>query len=277
MRRLRYVSASSGEIVELDGPITYSGIAASIRAKQWGYDLEGRSISNVRKKAREGELDVTTTWAEADRMSLIFDADVSAQTPGTMECDGWSQRCYVVSGEPEDISAGKARISMVAVLLDGAWRKGESYVMRAASGDSRGTKVYPYVYPYTYSSELGVMYIDVPGVTPAPFRFVFYGPAVSPMVRIGSNLYQYNIAIPTGGHLIVDTLPDAAVTLVDPLGARTNEFACAVRGTGEGCGTYAFERLAPGTQSVSWSDMFGFDLTIWHERGDLPYEPDRPG
>lgn len=274
MHRLRYVSATTGEVVELDGPITFSGIASDVRAKQWGYDLQGRSITNVRRAAQEGKMEIVTTLAEADRMSLIFDADVASRQPGSMESDGWHQRCYMVSDKPVSISGNRAKLDCGVVLLDGAWRKGDTYVMRAASGDSRGTKVYPYTYSYTYSSEIGGLYLEVPGVLPAPFRFVFYGPAVNPSVRIGNNLYQYNIAVPAGGHLIVDTIPRSVVTLVDPIGVRTNEFDCAERGSGEGCGMYAFEHLPPGTVAVTWSDMFGFDLTVWHERGGLPYESD---
>lgn len=274
---MSYVGAVSGQTVSLDGPITYIGIGAPLRARKWQYDLNGLSISNVRRTARECEITATTTTAQADSMEAVFDADVAAKRPGVMSGDGWSQRAYVVESEPEDIAGGKCRVTLKVVLLDGAWRKPEEHHMLQASGDASGTKVYPYVYGYYYAGEFGVRYLTVPDAASVPFRFVFYGPAVSPQVRIGENHYQFNVTLQSGEHMIVESVPDATVTLVDVDGFRTDMFSCAVRGGGEGSGNYSFERIPPGVHEVQWSDMFGFDLVVLHEMGGFPYAAGNTG
>lgn len=277
MYRLRYVSASTNDQIELDGKITYSGIAKSFRAKRFLYTLEGLSLSNVRRAASEVTLEITTSLEEADRISPIFDADTGSNTPGTFYSDGWEQRGCVVKTELEDISLGKCKLTLTVVLLDGAWHKLTQYVMRQASGDSRGTKIYPYTYPYYYSTEFGFRYLENPSPVASNFRFVIFGPAISPEIRIGGNDYSFACSVPSGGYLLVESFPEASVILVDSDGNRTDMFYCAERGTGEGCGTYAFELLPPGISNVSWSDMFGFDLYVYEERGDLPYAASSSG
>lgn len=270
MGRLRYVSGVSGEAFELDGPYTYIGLGADLRAGNWLYSLEGHTVTNPRLGASEGEIEAWSRLDVADGLSRIADADFASGVPGTFEGDGWYQRGYILSPKPVSIRRPKCKLKIPVIMLDGAWRKEETLSMRQASGDANGTKVYPYEYPYLYASEFGIRYIEVADAAPIPFRFVFYGPAVNPTVRIGSNRYQFNISVPEGGYLLVSTLPDAAVTLVDADGTRTDEFGCAIRGDGEGSGSYSFERLSPGVQEVWWSDMFGFDLALVHERSDFP-------
>lgn len=268
---MSYIGTVTGKEINLDGPVTYIDVAGPLRARRWEYDLNGLSISNVRRKARECEITASTTEAIADEMDSAFDADVAAGRPGTFTGDGWSQSGYVVSSELERASGGRCRVKLKCVLLDGAWRKAEEFHMLQASGDARGTKVYPYTYGYYYASEFGVRCLTVDDAASIPFKFVFYGPAVSPSVRIGANRYQFNVSLQSGEHLIVESIPNASVTLVDASGIRTDMFSCAVRGEGEGSGTYSFERIPPGVHEVQWSDMFGFDLIVYHERGGFPY------
>lgn len=277
MDRMDYIGAVKGETVHLDGPITYIGIASPFRARQWEYDLNGLSLSNVRRTARECEIEGWTTVSQMDAMEDIFDADVAAKKPGVLTGDGWSQHAFIIGSEPDDISNGKCKIKLKVILLDGAWRKPEEYHMLQASGDASGTKVYPYKYGYLYAGEFGVRYLVVDDPAAIPFRFVFYGYAVSPQVRIGKNLYKFDVTVQSGQHLIVESIPNATVTLVDANGIRTDMFSCAERGGGEGSGTYSFERIPPGVHEVQWSDMFGFDLIVYHERGGFPYATNSAG
>lgn len=268
--QMRYVSGVTGDVIELDGPITWIGIAGGLRRGAWSYNLEGRTITSPRRAAREEEVEAYTTIEAADGIAPIADADVAMRRPGTFEGNGWTQRGYITGVEPTDVRRPRCKLKLNVVLLDGAWRKKETMSMRQASGDASGTKKYPFVYPYTYASEFGVRYIEVNDAAPIPFGFTFFGPAANPKVRIGSNCYEFDITVPEGGYLSVESLPEATVTLVDKDGKRTNEFSCAKRGDGEGSGSYAFERIPPGTEEVWWSDMFGFDLTLVHERSDFP-------
>ena len=49
-------------------------------------------------------------------------------------------------------------------------------------------------------------------------------------------------------------------------------FASARRGTGKGGGSYAFQPLTPGVSEVSWDGTFAFDLTVFEQEGEPPWE-----
>lgn len=274
MSELRYIATVTGDVIELDGPLTYVGTALNLRARKWSYKLGFRNLV-ANKAAREAKL---TGWtrseAEMDRAERAFDADIAAGRPGTIECGRWSQHAYIVNTVPKKVHGGSVDYESDVLLMDGSWRKPETFHLFPSSGDASGTKVYPYVYPYTYSGSYGARFIDIEDTARLPFLLRIFGFAASPQIRIGNNVYQFDISVPKGGYLEIDTRSDPTVTLVTEDGTRTDEFHCAERGSGEGCGVYAFEPIPYGKTEARWNDSFGFDLTVFHESVGLPYEPD---
>ena len=106
----------------------------------------------------------------------------------------------------------------------------------------------------------------------APLRFIIYGPAVNPAIRIGGNWYKAEVTVPEGGYLVVDPLAvPRSVTLVNMDGSTLDVFAKASRGGGLGSGEYIFQPASPGTHEVDWSGSFGFDLTWYEEEGEPPW------
>ncbi len=272
--RLFYISAS-GERVGLSGPEASAGSALGLRASEWEIELSGRKLRSSSRPAREISLDVAFyTHAEADRAADVFDADVAAGTPGTIHATGWEQRAFVTSMEPSSLGHDFVRESASVTLLDGVWRKPETHTIFPQSGDEDGTKLYSgslYAYPYLYASEIGTRYVEIDDPAPVPWEMDVYGYAVNPVITIGGNMHMFEVEIPQGCRLHVDARPNPAVELVLADGTRIDKFDDAVVGTGEGCGSYAFERMKPGKNPVRWDDLFGIDLTVWHERGNPPY------
>ena len=271
MSELKYVS-SKGEEVELDGPLSYVGVGSAIRANVWDYDISGHNVKNIARKAREVSSPLSTTREEMDRIKQIFDYDFGNNMPGKLVSNGWEQRALIGGDELDWVFANNCAAEIPIILLDGVWRKLEEISLFPASGDANGTKIYPYEYGYYYASEYGARYINISDINPVDFRMVIYGYAVSPQVVIGENLYHFDLVIPAGGYLLVDSRPNPTVTLVTAEGVKTDEFKKADRGAGEGSGNYAFEKLKPGSNSIRWNDTFGLDLGIYHETGGLPYE-----
>lgn len=268
---LSYVG-SAGERVELDGPLAYVGTGLGVRGREWSYSLTRRGVSGQHRAAREASLTVDhLSLEEADRMRGVFDRDVAAGEPGTLSSGDWSQRAYVTASEPSGRHAGWMRAALTVLLLDGAWSRPSTTSFKPASLSSDYGKAYPYGYPYDYGPRAPSRSVEVPGSTPGPFRLVVWGRAVQPSVTIGGNVYSFDVSVPSGGYLLVDTLRDPVVELVTADGVRTDAFACARRGGGLGSGAYAFEPVAPGTQLVTWDDSFGFDLTTYQLEGEIPW------
>lgn len=267
-------TGSTGEAVELDGPLTYVGTGLGIRGREWTYSLGRRGISSQYRAAREATLTADfLDLSECDRARGVFDRDVASSTPGTLSSGGWSQRAYVVKSEPSDRYHGWVRASMTVLLLDGAWSTPHASSFGPASLASDYGKAYDYGYPYDYGPPAPARSVEVPGTVPSPFRLVIWGRAVQPSVTIGGNAYSFDISVPAGGYLLVDTLHEPVVELVTADGIRTDAFSCAQRGGGLGSGSYAFEPIAPGVQLVSWDDSFGFDLTTYQLEGEIPWAP----
>lgn len=268
---LRYVSAS-GVAVELDGELAYVGPALGIRGRAWEYELGRRGITGQVRRAREATLEATfLSLAEADRARRAMDADVSAGTPGSIVSGDWEQRAYVVVSEPSARGRTWMAAELTVLLLDGAWHREVTTSFLPASLDSDVGKAYSYGYPYGYAPPAPARTVKVAGSTPSPFRMVVWGRAVNPSVTIAGNVYAFDVVVPAGGYLVVDTMGDPTVELVTADGIRSDAFRYAHRGEGEGSGEYAFQPIPPGSQMVSWDDSFGFDLTLYEEEGEIPW------
>lgn len=265
-------TGSTGETVELDGPLTYVGTGLGIRGRKWTYSLGRRGISGQYRAAREATLTADfLDLAECDRARGVFDRDVASGTPGTLSSGGWSQRAYVIKSEPSSRYHGWVRASVTVLLLDGAWSMPHTASFDPSSLASDYGKAYDYGYPYDYGPPAPARSVEVPGTVPGPFRLVIWGRAVQPSVTIGGNVYSFDISVPAGGYLLVDTLHEPVVELVTADGIRTDAFSSARRGGGLGSGDYAFEPIAPGAQLVQWDDSFGFDLTTYQLEGEIPW------
>lgn len=269
--RLAYVG-SGGERVEMDARPIVSNMFLPIRGRKWSYELSRRSIRQVFRDAREATLtvDYLTTGA-ADAARRVMDRDVALGTPGTLVSGEWSQRAYVVAQEPSDRYHGWVRADMTVLLLDGVWRR--LVTTRYGKGDAGSDygKAYTYGYEYDYAPPSNARTLTVDAPAACPIRLVIFGYASNPSITIGDNTYSFDVEVPTGGYLLVDSRPDPTVTLVDSAGRSTDAFASAHRGAGLGSGEYAFQPVEPGVTTVGWDNSFGFDLGVYLEEGEIPW------
>lgn len=266
-----YRCGATDNVIELDGPVTFAGTALGIRGSKISYTLGYRSVQSMTRPARSGTVEVTfLDLDEADRLIRLMDADIAANAPGTFFARGWQQRGFLACQDPSMLTADLLTTQLECLLLDGVWMKPKLLHLFPSSGDATGTKRYAYRYPYRYASEYGVRAITVDSLTPVSFLMCIFGYVRSPRVRIADNVYHFDLTVPEGGYLLVDSR-DSSATLVGRNGETTNVYSSCERGTGEGCGTYAWERIPPGTSFASWNDTFGFDLTLFEEISAPPF------
>lgn len=271
MGELRYVSAVTGDTIELDGPVTATDGALAIRATDPDITMGYRSIESSTHPAATHNVDaVFTDKDELDRVVSVIDADRAAMKPGVFYAAGCQQRGYLVSQVPKKISPASVEASVGFALLDGVWHRPRLLHLFPGSGDSEGTKRYAYRYPYRYASEFGVRPIDVISKVPVTFLMCIFGYVRNPSVKIAGNTYKVECTVPAGGYLLLDAR-DCSATLVGADGAKTDVFNLCKRGTGQGCGTYAWERIPAGASDAVWDDTFGFDLTLFEESSAPPF------
>lgn len=274
MYSLGYTSAVTGARHDMQCTDIVSGEPGAVRADSWDYKTGYRDLSYAARKARKETVTVAVLdLAAADALRLAADADLASMTPGTLDFDGWEQRCYIAGVEVTAVTGRAAALKLEVVLLDGVWRKKEKYEFRPGTGSgtvgvSHGYD-YGYDYGYPYSVETS-REIEVASIVASPFQIIVYGPAVRPSITIGGNRYQVRTDVPDGGYLLIDSI-EGTVTKVAKNGYRTNALPDAVLGGGVGSGSYIFEDIPAGTSTVSYDGSFGWDLEVYREDGAVPW------
>ena len=273
MHKLEYISGVGSIHISLDGDSAFVGTAAAIRGRAWSYTVGYRALTGVSRDARECELTLTLLDPSvADTLRRAADRDMANGKPGTLIADGWSQRAYIVKAEPDIINDMIITMALTVVLLDGVWRKPHTVEFEplTVSANSYDYLDLPYDLPYDLGIPPTTSFLKTGEWWDTPLKFVIYGTAVNPTIRIGENWYKVDATVPEGGYMTVDPI-ERTVVVVDADGTATDVFAKAHRGNGLGGGEYIFEPAKPGTHEVSWDMSFGFDLTWYEEEGEPPW------
>lgn len=267
MLDIRYES-NAGVSVALNSGV-YVGKPNDIFSREWDYKLGYRALATASRGARKVSFKAfCADMVQADAFRRCADADMQKGTPGTIHVNGWFQRCFVVASEVDGIGDDFFATELTLVLLDGVWRRGTTTAFMSVrdSADYEFLDL-PHDLPYDLGVTPPLQYAINPGYSGSPAKFVVYGPAVNPSVRLAGNLYQVDVTVPDGGYMVIDPLR-RTVTVVAADGTTTDAFSKAHRGSGAGSGEYIFERVPVGTSEISWDNSFGFDLTLYEEEGE---------
>lgn len=265
---MAYVNGA-GESVEFraDGHWHYSG--GGMRSWSASFDEVGGRVASFTSEPREFEIDAVMDGgdaAERDRAFEVFERDRDAGVPGTLRCNGWELRCWIVGGEPDSWWYDESQMRAVLKVRadDPAWRREETLqFFKDGAGGGGEWLDYPHGYPYDYKMDDRAAQAVSPFKVACPFRWTVYGPAEDPYVIVAGNRYQVNVSVEDGGLLVVDSV-EGTVTLKTAAGDESSAFADAVRERGAN----VFAKLPAGTAPLSWSGAFGFDLTYVRERLD---------
>lgn len=261
--------------IQLDGPDLWVGTGANLRGREWTDTLGYRSVTGISRPAVEATCTLTATSMTAlDTARRAFDADMRANTPGTLVIDGaWSQRALVRKSQVQKVTPWTVTAELTLQLLDGAWRHELEALRYTIAPETEHGLNYPHNYPHNYGAPPGAKSITNPMTMPVPWRMTIWGPVSNPYVRIGSNLHQVDVTVPSGSRLEINSLEgERTVELIDDTGHVTNVIDKAHRGTGEDGGEYVFQPIPPGLSDVVWSQRFGFDITMIEEEMEPPWQ-----
>lgn len=263
---------TSSKGVEIDlgpfGGFMRTGEGDPLRSREWDATLGFRKLYSATRPARSVKLSVVTSREEADRACEAFDLDVSETAPGTLTLGEWSQSALVTASSADVWRVDTIELTVTVALLDGVWRRPRAKSFMKSAQGGGGWLDYPHGYPYGLGSPSPVTDMDC-GLGGVP-KITVYGPAVNPYVIIAGNRYEVDVTVPAGGYLVIDALK-RTVKMTDQAGVVTDCFADAKRGSGEGSGEYVFQPVPGGSVEVSWDNSFGFDVTVYEERGEATW------
>ncbi len=203
-----------------------------------------------------------------DYLASLFESDVIAVLPGTLEINGYSLKCYI-SGLTPQISLKRGKEAIATVITESQlWYKElftvkytpDSQIILDSELENLNQLAYPHDFPYAYANDVTVKKIENPSLRPSHFRLIIEGPSVSPTITIGGHIYSVDVSVPERSRLIIDSRT-ATIVLKDANGKSVNVFDKRNRESD------IFEKISTGTSRVQFSmAVRKFYLTLIDER-----------
>ena len=208
------------------------------------------------------------TATNYDYLASLFESDVLAVLPGTLEINGYSIKCYI-SGLTPQSSFKRGKEAIAAVITDNLlWYKElftvkytpDNQIILDSELENLNKLTYPHDFPYAFATDITVKKIDNPALHPAHFRLIIEGPAMSPTITIGGHIYSVDVSVSEGSRLIIDSRA-STITLTDANGISVNVFDKRNRESD------VFEKIPTGTSRVQFGQAIEkFYLTLIDER-----------
>lgn len=243
------------------------------------YEVDNGSVGQLSRPPAERELPVMIEGENGpagiearERLRSVLAADASTGETGRVSISGWKMDVVPVSVGMDRWWLDDRYCEIVVTLLaeTPVWRLEQAFsFVPDRSPAVVGTQLdYPYDYAIDYMPNPPSRPVDVSADGPCDWRLVVYGPATDPYVIVAGNRYQVTADVPSGGVLIADSR-DWSIVVRDVDGVETSAFSGRIRGDA-GSGEHMWERIPPGVSPVSWSNAFGWDLTVFAERDTPP-------
>ena len=247
---------------------------------KWSYTSKdkgnGSAVKGFYKEIAEKTLNLVimgSTKDERDKaidaLNSIIEADIYDGAIGTLKVGNWYCYGYITSAENTSWQYGSAVIKKEVTFVSErqAWYRvlkknsyGNEIKVEASEFDKQYEPCYPYPYDYTNEAASQLILVN-PAVNPSEFKLSIQGPAESPYLKIGDNVYHITADVPDGAYLVIDSTKKTAImTLAD--GTIVNMF-----GTRDS-GFYIFKRIESGRNAVVYDGTFLWQLEVLEERSE---------
>jgi phage-related protein len=240
---------------------------------EWTVTQKGNRIAAIDRSVSKRNLpiiilcDTEEKGIEArNKLLEVVEKDVLAMQHGRIILGDYYFRCFVTKSQKKNYLTTKRMMEVTLTLTTDFpyWVKEETFTFRKPSegGSVGGQNLdFNFDYPFDFASSVSLNEVGNTGFVGSNFRMVIYGACINPAVRIAGHLYQVNCEVGEGKYLTIDSVSKKIyVTAVD--GTTTNVFNLRNRDS------YIFEKIAPGTNHVTWEGNFGFDITLLEERSE---------
>lgn len=191
--------------------------------------------------------------------------DIIGMTPGAFWVGDHYLSGYMINRVTTNTADFYGRLQDITFLgIKGFWIKELTKEFYPSSSDPGGDADldYNYDYNYDYAPEIGSgRQLIIDHFASSEFKMIIFGPAVDPRVNINEHAYQVFDDIEAGEYVVIDSRDNTVIKYRNS-GTTVNLFD--MRGKEQS----VFEPIPGGTNSVSWSGAFGFDITLFLERSE---------
>ena len=204
--------------------------------------------------------------AARNKLMEVVEKDVLAMKHGQIILGNYYFKCFVTKSQKKDYLKSKRYMELTLTLTTDFpyWVK-ESTMQFGSDVSSEATAGknldFAHDLPYDFYSGFNMRDLVNTGFVGTNFKIIIYGAAKDPAVFIGGHEYGVNCEIGDGEYLTIDSL-SKQVYLTGNTGEITNKFKDRNKDS------YIFEKIPPGSNHVSWSGDFGFDIILMEERSE---------
>lgn len=208
-------------------------------------------------------------WKEAvDHLADVVQADVIDETDGRLYTDtGFYLSCKIIGSEKTDWRMGlPIMFNTLTVLADKpVWIREETkefFSQSEVPAPENGFLDYEYDYEYDYTSQkIGTSDWYIDHYQPSEFKMTIFGPCVNPRILVNGYPYEVFDALEAGEYIVIDSRDNSVVKhLVN--GTTQNVYDLRAKDQS------VFEPIPSGYLNISWSGAFGFEITLYIERGE---------
>ncbi len=265
-----YYENCKGERLDLMKP-PYRLITADLFDYEWEETSYSNKIYGFQRKSFEKDLKLDVFCGKAefrscmDDLETIISRDVIEGVPGKLWVNGLYLECYIKAVKKEEWEAGIYTIVTLTIISDRPfWIKEEkkSFFRREEAGQITSGLDYPFDYAFDYAvGDTGTQIWFLDSVGSCPFMLIVYGPVTNPRLSINDSVYEIYTTLGDSEYLILDSNNHTIIKYLSN-GTTSNLF------NNRRMEQSVFDPLTPGTQTITWSGTFGFDLTAYIERNE---------
>lgn len=271
---ITYKSRRTGETVIFGGRVA---ALSSTPSRGWQWDVSTLNGSSRYSRAPR-EFDVSASFVNAShdfaaRFFALVEDDTDAGVEGVLEFSGWQIRGNFFAGSNDFLGAGCTSYTLTFHSDWPVWRKEVGrWSFPVSSGSSSGGLDYPHDYPHDYGPPpSGQRTIEVDALRPSEFELIVYGPASNPSVTIAGVRHEVNCEVPSGSLLFVNSMNNRTGDEGTPIFVRNSDGSTENMFKKRGRVWDIFSPIQPGSNLITWSGLFGFDLITYETRGVRPW------
>lgn len=256
----------------LDWVYSYSTDSLATRDVTYGYKMAAKTIPvkvavlcdyTIPLEERKEQ------WKEAvDHLADVVQADVIDGKDGRLYTDtGFYLSCKIIGSEKIDWRMGlPIMFNTLTVLADKpVWIREETkefFSQSEVPAPENGFLDYEYDYEYDYTSQkIGTSDWYIDHYQPSEFKMTIFGPCVNPRILVNGYPYEVFDTLEAGEYIVIDSRDNSVVKhLVN--GTTQNVYDLRAKDQS------VFEPIPSGYLNISWSGAFGFEITLYIERGE---------
>ena len=229
----------------------------------------GDSVKGFGKNALHYSTTLCFKGTDAERKAALnafhaaTETDIINQTPGTLTWGDDYVLCYVISSStyPTDETPSWTLNDIDIYAPYPFWMRDvkRSFFPESASGTGLD---YPYDYDFDYYQGASGSDTWATGhYAPSEFTLIIYGPAVDPVISVNSHQYGVYDTLSASEYVTIDSRNHTVIKTAGD-GTETNLFDYRTKTES------VFDKMPPGTLTLTWPGTYGFDLILHEERSE---------